>query len=854
MSLARKSSSTDEFYDAVESMDEIPSSSREDSHVNNVESNLISNSHSVEENTENDAAIFADNHNINGSSENANETSSTNQLLESEENWVSARCLFDSNMAGHGHDRKNSEETNNRASSRCVLDNLNAPSLMDAVSSSISHEEVDRGERNDAIHIESIRSAGFEVGEKKPCAEKQSNESGYDELEAETSEPVNDEEQTNSIETAPQQSEVQTQQISDSKVHDENHDVSVGECCTTIEHISLNQQQHNIDSTLVESSDIYSENDSMQHVNEIDHIQPSVSDSKIADKSFILNTEAIQSSKEESSCFDRESDNGFLPVDSDSITTANTKLLNPTQQTDQDTNDKKKDSSHYSTPLQHSTKKITDDCSVLDYCDLTSPLEALYLMCSNAKRGGNLLKRESMEELLNDVDDTTAPERTTSSYDVDPAGAAPLSPPDNYNLAEESDSDDDSSSSSPSKFRIVDKDTGGIFDMRRVMKDIDEAGETAAFDTKYSFLPSKRDLKLSRSVINGSQDQPCMNSRDEVSSVPLASCSFDTQGSVSFRDFPDIPSSSSMDSSTKKKTKFSSLKRSVANKLHKPSFNRSRTTSADTMPGNAIYVKSSTRHNLTRASSSDLPNSQHSSSFNPMLLVKTTLKCHEGPAWCAAFSLDGRFLATGGEDGNVCIWVVAPKSAVLHPDGASLLKKDNNKFDSPKEEDVEDVDQTNNHSPLTMDSEERDEEKVGISKTSSNESAPPLNFIGTGPELATNLEIISSTPLQRFQDHSADVIDLSWSHTNFLLTASLDSSVRLYHHSKSHCLHLFKHADLVASVAFHPTDERYFISGGIDKKLRLWSIPDGRVKDWAQAPDVITALRFTPDGKYAVAG
>lgn len=842
MSLARKSSSTDEFYDAVESMDEIPSSSHEDFRDNNVEANANCDS-SDEENSENEAATSADNNNLIGSSENASETSSTNRLSESGENWVSARCLLDNNnTVEHGHHRDSREEKNNRASSRCLLEN--APSLMDAVSSSISHEEVDRGERQAALRTDSIQSADMEVDETKHCAEKQSGD-----------EPSNSEDQTNIINNAQQQSETDIQQIPNSTVHDENHDVSTGECCSTIEHTSLYQHEQNIDSSLVENAEIHSEKKDINMQN--DHRQPSTTENKITDTTFILNTATIHSSKEESSCFDRESDNGFLSVDSDSIIASNTELQIPTQHTDRDNNDKKNDSSHHSTPLQHSTKKtIIDDCSVLDYCDLTSPLEALYLMCSNAKRGGTLLKRESMEELLNDVDETRSPERMTSSRDVDPVGAAPLSPPDNYNLVEESDSDDDSSSASPSKFRIVDKDTGGVFDMRRVMKDINEAGETVAFDTKYSFLPSKRDLQLSISAANGSHDSPCINDRDEaVGSVPLASSTFDTQGSVSFRDFPDIPSSSSMDSSTKRKTKFSSLMRSVANKLHKPSFNRSRTTSADSMPGNAIYVKSSSRHNLTKASSSDLPNSQHSSSFNPMLLVKTTLKCHEGPAWCASFSLDGRFLATGGEDGNVCIWTIAPKSAVLHPGGAGLAKKDVKKeHDSHKEENREDADPAGIRSPPTTDSNERDGEKVGIGETSSNESAPPLNFIGTGPELGTNLEIISSTPLQRFQDHQADVIDLSWSHTNFLLTASLDSSVRLYHHSKSHCLHLFKHADLVASVAFHPNDERYFISGGIDKKLRLWSIPDGRVKDWAQAPDVITALRYTPDGRYAVAG
>jgi WD40 repeat protein len=197
---------------------------------------------------------------------------------------------------------------------------------------------------------------------------------------------------------------------------------------------------------------------------------------------------------------------------------------------------------------------------------------------------------------------------------------------------------------------------------------------------------------------------------------------------------------------------------------------------------------------------------------------------------------------------------VAPKSTAVHPDTAASVKEEKKEFDSPVEDDTEAVDQSDIDSPITMNTAESAEEKVAIDSMPSEEAIPPLNFVGSGPELATNLELLSSEPIQRFTDHTADVIDLSWSHTNFLLTASLDSSVRLYHHSKSQCLHLFKHANLVASVAFHPNDERYFISGGIDKKLRLWSITDGRVKDWAQAPDVITAVRFTPDGRYAVAG
>ena len=36
------------------------------------------------------------------------------------------------------------------------------------------------------------------------------------------------------------------------------------------------------------------------------------------------------------------------------------------------------------------------------------------------------------------------------------------------------------------------------------------------------------------------------------------------------------------------------------------------------------------------------------------------------------------------------------------------------------------------------------------------------------------------------------------------------------------CLQTFKHNDLVSSLDFHPTDDRYFVTGCFDKVLRLW--------------------------------
>lgn len=58
----------------------------------------------------------------------------------------------------------------------------------------------------------------------------------------------------------------------------------------------------------------------------------------------------------------------------------------------------------------------------------------------------------------------------------------------------------------------------------------------------------------------------------------------------------------------------------------------------------------------------------------------------------------------------------------------------------------------------------------------------------------------------------------------------------------------------MTSIQFHPRDDRFFLAGSLDSKLRLWSIPDKSVAFWNQVPDLITAVAFTPDGKSAIAG
>jgi WD40 repeat protein len=82
----------------------------------------------------------------------------------------------------------------------------------------------------------------------------------------------------------------------------------------------------------------------------------------------------------------------------------------------------------------------------------------------------------------------------------------------------------------------------------------------------------------------------------------------------------------------------------------------------------------------------------------------------------------------------------------------------------------------------------------------------------------------------------------------------MDKTVRLWHSSRTECLCCFKRSDFVTSIQFHPRDDRFFLAGSLDTKLRLWSIPDKSVAFVTTVPDMITAVSFTPGGRYSMAG
>ncbi|KAE9969827.1 hypothetical protein EG328_006663 [Venturia inaequalis] len=173
----------------------------------------------------------------------------------------------------------------------------------------------------------------------------------------------------------------------------------------------------------------------------------------------------------------------------------------------------------------------------------------------------------------------------------------------------------------------------------------------------------------------------------------------------------------------------------------------------------------------------------------------------EEAVWALEFSKDGKYLASGGQDKIIRVWAVIST------------------FEERREL-------------------EKEEDEVNA----------------TAQGLRLDAPVFHSVVHRQYEGHEGAVIDLSWSKNNFLLSASADKTVRLWHISRAECLCTFKHTEYVYSVQFHPKDDRFFLAGSRDMKLRLWSIPDKAVAFSKQASEVITAVAFTPDGKTAIAG
>ncbi|KAL3636864.1 hypothetical protein CASFOL_019163 [Castilleja foliolosa] len=232
---------------------------------------------------------------------------------------------------------------------------------------------------------------------------------------------------------------------------------------------------------------------------------------------------------------------------------------------------------------------------------------------------------------------------------------------------------------------------------------------------------------------------------------------------------------------------------------------------------------------------------------------------HKGSIWAIKFSLDGKYLASAGEDRVIHVWRVVE------------TEKKGDLFFDKSEDGNFNLLFLDNGSPEVLpmlpnlegyaDKRRRGRSSISRKSVSFEQILVPETVFG-----------LSDKPQCSFHGHSDDVLDLSWSKSqNFsqalgmsltllckypqqLLSSSMDKTVRLWDFSSKSCLKIFSHSDYVTCIQFNPVDDRYFISGSLDSKVRIWNIPDRKVVDWSDLHEMVTAACYTPDGQGALVG
>lgn len=215
------------------------------------------------------------------------------------------------------------------------------------------------------------------------------------------------------------------------------------------------------------------------------------------------------------------------------------------------------------------------------------------------------------------------------------------------------------------------------------------------------------------------------------------------------------------------------------------------------------------------------------------VFIGQDIQAHQGSILSMKFSHDGRYLATAGEDGVVRVWQVVEDERL-------------------NDVDIPDIDPsciyfTMNHlselAPLMA-------EKQKMSMLKNLRRTPDSACVIVPPKVFRILE----KSVHEFHGHDGEVLDLSWSNDNLLLSSSVDETVRLWRVGSDQCLKVFPHSNYVTCVQFNPVDESYFISGSIDGKVRIWSIGSSQVVDWTDIREIITAVTYNPDGKGGIIG
>ncbi|EFA74752.1 hypothetical protein PPL_11784 [Heterostelium album PN500] len=84
-------------------------------------------------------------------------------------------------------------------------------------------------------------------------------------------------------------------------------------------------------------------------------------------------------------------------------------------------------------------------------------------------------------------------------------------------------------------------------------------------------------------------------------------------------------------------------------------------------------------------------------------------------------------------------------------------------------------------------------------------------------------DYFKSEPIAQFTGHTGHILDIKWMSDTRLLTASIDTNVKLWDVKSNECIRTFEHNDIVVSISLD-ISQSMFYSSTLDGFIRKWSI------------------------------